>query len=59
MAPVRQEVPQRPKRVRSRRPVMARASEGKHQAADEAEQSPVEVADSASQESQTGQQEST
>jgi len=58
MAPVRQEVPQRPKRVRSRRPAMARASEDKHQATSDIEQSPVQIADAPSQENQTEQQES-
>jgi small subunit ribosomal protein S2 len=59
MAPVRQEVPQRPKRVRSKRPVLARAKEEKSKVASDIGQSPVQVADSASQESQTEQQEST
>jgi small subunit ribosomal protein S2 len=58
MAPVRQEVPQRPKRVRSKRPVLARASGDKHQTASHTEQSPLQVVDSPSQESQTEQQES-
>ena len=58
MTAVRQEAPQRPKRVRSRRSVLARASEEKPQAASEVEQSPVQITDAPAQESQTEQQES-
>jgi small subunit ribosomal protein S2 len=58
MAPVRQEVPQRPKRVRPRRPVMARANEDKHQATSDIEQSAVQITDAPSQENQIEQQES-
>jgi small subunit ribosomal protein S2 len=58
MTAVRQEAPQRPKRVRSRRTVLARASEEKPKAPGELEQSPVQLADAPSQESQTEQQES-
>jgi len=58
MAPVRQEAPQRPKRVRSKRPVLARARGEKTQATSDIEQGSLQVADSSSQESQTQQQES-
>lgn len=57
MVPVRQEAPQRPKRVRSKRPVMARASEENSQATSDIEQNPVQIAETPSQESQTEQQE--
>jgi len=57
MTAARQEVPHRPRRVRSRRPAMARASEEKHQASSDIEQSPAEIAEVPSQESQTEQQE--
>jgi small subunit ribosomal protein S2 len=57
MTAVRQEAPQRPRRVRSKRPTLARAREEKPQAASEVEQSPVPIADAPSQESQTEQQE--
>jgi small subunit ribosomal protein S2 len=57
MTAVRQEVPQRPRRVRSRRPAMARANEDKPQIASNVEQSPVQIADAPSQESQTERQE--
>jgi len=57
MTAVRQEVPQRPRRVRSKRPAMARASEEKPQATSDIEQSPVQIADAPSPESQTEQQE--
>jgi len=57
MTAVRQEVPQRPRRVRSRRPAMARANENKPQITSNVEQSPVQIADAPSQESQTEQQE--
>lgn len=56
MTPVRQEAPQRPKRVRSRRPALARATEGKPQATGESEQSPAQIADMPAQEVQTEQQ---
>jgi len=58
MTAVHQEAPQRPKRVRSRRSVLARAREEKPKAPGEAEQSPIQIADAPSQESQTEQQES-
>ncbi len=57
MTAVRQEAPQRPRRVRPKRPVMARASEEKPQATSDIEQSPVQIADAPPQESQTEQQE--
>jgi small subunit ribosomal protein S2 len=53
MIAVRQEVPPRPRRVRSKRPAMARANEDKPQIASNVEQSPVPIADAPSQESQT------
>ncbi len=57
MTAVRQEAPQRPRRVRSKRPALARASEEKPQATSDIEQSTVQIADAPSQESQTEQQE--
>jgi len=57
MTPVRQEAPQRPRRVRSKRPTLARASEEKPQATSDIEQSPVKITETPSQESQTQQQE--
>lgn len=57
MTAVRQEAPQRPKRVRPKRQALARASEEKPQATNNIEQSPVQIADAPSQESQTEQQE--
>ena len=57
MTAVRQDVPQRPRRVRSRRPAMARANEDKPQITSNVEQSPVQIADAPSQESQTERQE--
>ena len=57
MTAVRQEVPQRPRRVRPKRQALARASEEKPQATSDIEQSPVQIADAPSQESQTEQQE--
>ena len=57
MTAVRQEVPQRPRRVRSKRPALARASEEKPPATSDIEQSPVQIADAPPQESQTEQQE--
>jgi len=56
MTAVRQELPQRPRRVRSRRPTMARANEDKPQITDNVEQKPVQIADTSSPESQTEQQ---
>jgi small subunit ribosomal protein S2 len=56
MTAVHQEAPQRPKRVRSRRPVLARAREEKPQAPGEVEQSPVQIADAPSQKIETEQQ---
>ena len=58
MSAVRQEVPQRPKRVRPRRPVIAHANKETPQTIDNTEQSPVQIADAPSQESQTQQRES-
>jgi len=57
MTAVRQEVPQRPRRVRPKRPALARASKEKPQKTSNIEQSPVQIADAPSQESQTEQQE--
>jgi len=57
MTAVRQEIPQRPRRVRPKRPALARASEEKPQATSDIEQSPVQIADAPSQESQAEQQE--
>lgn len=59
MTAVRQEVPQRPRRVRSKRPALARASEEKPQATSGIEQSPVQIADAPPQESKTEPQEPT
>ena len=56
MIAARQE-PQRPRRVRSRRPVLARAEEDKAKTVDAAELSPAEMVEPASQEAQNGQQE--
>ena len=56
MTAVRQEVPQRPRRVRSRRPSMAHANEDKPQITDNVEQNPEQIADAPSPESQTEQQ---
>ncbi|MGB2864441.1 MAG: 30S ribosomal protein S2 [Sedimentisphaerales bacterium] len=58
MTAVRQEAPQRPRRVRPKRPILARTGEEKPQATSDIEQSPVQIADAPSQESQTEQQES-
>ncbi|MBN2592566.1 MAG: 30S ribosomal protein S2 [Sedimentisphaerales bacterium] len=58
MTAVHQEAPQRPKRVRSRRPALARARAEKPQAPEEAEQSPEQIADATSQETETEQQKS-
>ncbi len=58
MTPVRQEPPQRPKRVRSKRPAMARAGgREEHQTAGTAEQVPAPTAEVVSQESQSEPQE--
>jgi small subunit ribosomal protein S2 len=57
MTAVRQEVPQRPRRVRSRRPAMTRANEDKPQITSNIEQNPVQIAEVPTQESQTEQQE--
>jgi len=56
MVPVRQEPPQRPKRVRPRRPVLARANGEKAETATVADAKPANTAQSASQEGQTNQQ---
>jgi len=58
MTAVHQEAPQRPKRVRSRRTVLARAREEKPQEQGEVEQSPVQIADAPSQKIETEQQKS-
>jgi small subunit ribosomal protein S2 len=55
MTAVRQEIPQRPKRVRSKRPAMARTHEDKPQITSNVEQNPVQIADAPSQEIQTEQ----
>jgi len=55
MVSPRQE-PQRPKRVRSRRPAMARASENEPQTVGTVEQNPLQTVDSASQEGHAEQQ---
>lgn len=58
MVAVHQEAaPQRPRRVRSKRPALARAVEDDTQTADDGEQSPAQVADTPSQPIQTEQQE--
>ena len=57
MIAARQEIPQRPRRVRSKRTTLARAKEDKPQAVVTVEQSSSRPADSASQESQTQQKE--
>jgi len=57
MTAVRQEVPQRPRRVRSKRPAMARANEDKPQIPSNVEPNPVQITEAPSQESQTEQQE--
>ncbi len=60
MTAARQEpAPQRPRRVRSRRPPMARASEEKHQMVGALEQSSAHASEATSQESTGAQQEST
>jgi len=58
MVAARQEPAQRPRRTRSRRPVLARANEEKPQKLPIVEQKPAQVADPASQQAQTKQQES-
>jgi len=55
MTTARQETPQRPKRVRSRRPVLARAREENPQETSDVEQSSVQIADAPSQEIETEQ----
>ena len=57
MITARQEPPQRPRRVRSKRTALARANEGEAQAVGTVEQSPAQTAEAASQKSQTEQQE--
>jgi small subunit ribosomal protein S2 len=58
MIAARQEPPQRPRRIRSKRQALARASKDESQTVSTLEQSSVQTADAASQESQTQQQES-
>jgi small subunit ribosomal protein S2 len=58
MVPVRQEPAQRPRRIRSKRPVLARATEEGPQTLPIVEQKPTQNADTASQQAQTEQQES-
>jgi small subunit ribosomal protein S2 len=57
MIAARQETPQRPRRVRSKRTSMARAKEDEHQTVVTVEQGSSQPADSASQENQTRQKE--
>jgi len=56
MTAVHQELPQRPRRVRPKRPALARASEEKPQATKAIEKSPVQIPDAPSQESQAAEQ---
>ena len=58
MVAARQEPAQRPRRVRSRRPVLARANKEEPQTLPIVEQKPAQNADTASQQAQTEQQES-
>jgi len=58
MVAAHQEPAQRPRRTRSRRPVLARASEAKPQTVPIVEQKPTQNADAALQQSQTEQQDS-
>ncbi len=58
MTTARQETPQRPKRVRSRRPVLARAREENPQDTGDIEQGSVQIADTPSQDIETEQQKS-
>ena len=58
MVSARQEPAQRPRRVRSKRPVLARASEEAPQTLPIVEQKPTQNADTAPQQAQTEQQES-
>jgi ribosomal protein S2 len=58
MVPVRQEPAQRPRRIRSKRPVLARANEEVPQTLPIVEQKPAQNADTVSQQAQTEQQES-
>jgi small subunit ribosomal protein S2 len=57
MVAARQEPPQRPRRVRSRRPAMARAGEDKPRAVSTVEQSSTQTAEAPPQENQAQQQE--
>ena len=59
MTAARQELPQRPRRVRSRRPPMARAGEEREQPAADQSQSPTPTVSAVSQETQTAKQEAT
>jgi small subunit ribosomal protein S2 len=59
MTAARQELPQRPRRVRSRRPPMARAGEEREQPAADQSQSPTPTVSAVSQETQTAKQEPT
>jgi small subunit ribosomal protein S2 len=56
MLPARQEPAHRPRRARSKRPVLARASEDKSETAAEDEQSTVNISNSSSQNKQAEQQ---
>jgi len=58
MVAARQEPAQRPRRTRSRRPVLARAGEAKPQTLPIVEQKPTQNAEAALQQSQTEQQDS-
>ena len=58
MVAARQEPAQRPRRVRSRRPVLARANKEEPQTLPIVEQKPMQNADTASEQAQTEQQES-
>jgi small subunit ribosomal protein S2 len=53
MTAAHQEAPQRPKRVRSRKPVLARAREERTPESGEVEQSPEQFSDTPSQEIET------
>jgi small subunit ribosomal protein S2 len=56
MTAARQEPPQRPRRVRSKRPALARASKEEHQTVGTVEHSSAQTAEAVSQERQTPQQ---
>jgi len=56
MTAVHQELPQRPRRIRPKRPALTRASEEKPQATSDIEQSPVQIPDAPSQENQAAEQ---